>query len=75
MSDPEIELPEKIKIAERAAILYEVAIPGLCLAVVLCVVGFISQDSIMMLIGLCIGAAGALIGQTAKHYKRKVMGP
>ena len=70
-----IELPEKIRIAERAALLYEIAIPGLQLACVLGIIGFILNDFRMMFVGFVIGIAGFLIGEVAKYYKRKVMGP
>jgi len=70
-----IELPEKIRIAERAAMLYEIAIPGLQLACVLTIIGFILNDFRMMSVGFVVGIAGLLIGEVAKYYKRKVMGP
>lgn len=75
MSDPDIELPEKIRLAERAEKLFELSIPGLQVACIALFIGFIIEDFMLMTVGAVVGIIAMSVGEVARYYKRKVMGP
>lgn len=75
MSDPEIELPEKIKLAERAEKLFELAISGFWFGMGLAVICFFADNQGVTFAAVIIITVSVILGDVAKYYKRKVMGP